>query len=106
MLLQTLGSNAEFVRKFGVSRNIKRIATANLKRQSGLIINRSTADVWVEFNLSPNGLIRAPLTRISVPARGGNLDIPANYTGAIWVRWLNPQAIGSLTIYQYYFQRR
>jgi hypothetical protein len=105
MLLQTLGANAEFVRRISVTSNIKRIASPNLKRQSGLILNRSNADFLIEFASYPHKLLNYPTFAIRVPAKGGNLDIPTNYTGAIWVKWVNQNAQGSLKIHHYYFRK-
>lgn len=105
MLLQSLGSNAEFVRRIAVTKNIKRIAAPNLKRQSGLIINRSDADLLIEFATYPTKLIYFPTFAIKVPAKGGNIDIPYNYTGAVWVKWLNSNAQGSIKIHHYYFRK-
>jgi hypothetical protein len=105
MLLQALGSNAEFVRVIGVTRKIKRIAKPNLKRQSGLIVNQSDAACFVEFGIYPDKLISHPHLAIKVLPRGGNLDIPANYTGAIWVRWLVAKPHGCIRIHHYYYQK-
>jgi hypothetical protein len=105
MLLQSIGSNAEFVKKFGVTDRIKRIAIPNPNRQSGLIVNHSESDCLIEFGNYPTRLLTNPLLTLKVPARGGNLDIPPNYTGAIWVRWIRPSTLGYLTIHHYYFRK-
>lgn len=105
MLLQSLGSNAEFVKKFGVTDRIKRIAIPNLRRQSGLIVNRSNSDCLIEFGDYPTRLLNHPALTLKLPALGGNLDIPPLYVGAIWVKWVKPTATGYLTIHHYYYQK-
>jgi hypothetical protein len=102
MLLYSIGSNAEFVSRFGVTNKIKRIAKPNPHRQSGLIVNRSTSDCLVELGGYPHRLIHRPLRSIRIPAHGGNFDIPLNYTGAIWVKWIDPMAKGTLKVHHYY----
>jgi hypothetical protein len=105
MLLQSLGSNAEFVKKISITNRIKRIAIPNLRRQSGLIVNHSGSDCLIEFGNYPTRLMTNPALTLKVPANGGNLDIPPGYTGAIWVRWVRPTSLGYLTIHHYYFRK-
>jgi hypothetical protein len=105
MLLQTLGANAEFVRRIGVSRNIKRIALPNLKRQSGLIVNHSSSDCYLDFAIFPHKLISFPTFCLLLPKSGGNIDIPAFYTGTIWAKWVIPTAIGSLQVHHYFYRK-
>lgn len=102
MFLESLGSNAEFVGQFSVNGKIKRIAIPNKLRDSGLIVNRSNSDLAVEFGDFPYRLIQHPSKAIVVPKNGGNLDIPRNYVGAIWIRWRNPAATGFVNIHHYY----
>jgi hypothetical protein len=106
MLLESIGSNAEFVGQFSVTDKIKRIAIPNKLRDSGLIINKSTSEIAIEFSDFPYRLIQHPSKALIVPANGGNLDIPRNYVGAIWVRWRKPTARGYLNIHHYYHTKK
>jgi hypothetical protein len=102
MRIQNIGSDAEFVRSFSVDNLITRIGLPNSRRQAGLIVNYAMSDVWIEFNSYPSRLISNPRMALLVPKRGGNLDIPADYVGAIWARWKTPSVQGNLNIHHYY----
>lgn len=102
MLLKTLGANAQFARQFQASDKITRIANPNSARLSGLILNKSSSIVLIELGDYPDALISQSLVAIELPMSGGNMDIPANYVGAIWAKWVTPSAAGFLNIYHYY----
>ena len=106
MRIQNIGSDAEFVRSFSVDDSITRIAVPNFYRQSGLIVNYATSDVWIEFNSYPFRLIYNPKLALLVPKGGGNIDIPTDYMGTIWARWKTPSAAGNLNIHHYYSSRK
>jgi hypothetical protein len=102
MLLKSIGSDAEFVRRIEVTGNIIRIAIPNHRRNSGLILNHSTGNCFIEFGDYPYRLIADPTLALNLPKLGGNMDIQPNYIGAIWARWANPHALGYLNIHHYY----
>jgi ammonia channel protein AmtB len=62
------------------------ISAANPSRMfGGLIVNKSNKIMYVRFGL-PAGLVAAaPAT--AIPANGGNIDIPDDYTGPISAIW-------------------
>jgi hypothetical protein len=102
MLLKSIGSNAEFVRRIEVTRNIIRIAIPNHRRNSGLILNYSSGNCFIEFGDYPHRLISDPTYALKLPKLGGNMDIQSDYVGAIWARWADPHALGYLHIHHYY----
>lgn len=101
MLLRSLGPNAEYVGRLLVNPAIVQIGPSDSRRVSGLIVNYSSGNIFIEFGDYPHRLINDPTFTLKIPANGGNMDIPTNYTGSIWCRWANVHALGYLNIHHY-----
>jgi hypothetical protein len=74
------------------------IATANANRAGGgFIVNNSNRNMWVRF---ANSAATAAKPSTLVPAGGGNIDIPEDYTGVITAIWA-AGATGDCTVHEF-----
>jgi hypothetical protein len=101
--ISTPSPNAEYIWRAPASDRVVRLAVNNSQRLSGVIRNLASSNLYIRFG-DANGLIAAP-PYISIPPRGGNSDIPANFTGEIWGIWEQLDPIGSAVLHHYYYKK-
>ena len=95
--------NAEYIWRVPSTDRVVRLGIRNDLRLSGLIRNLASSILYIRFG-DRGDLIAAP-PYIAIPPRGGNADIPANFTGEIWGIWDRVDPDGSAILHHYYYKK-